>query len=108
MWRARSGQHSNVMRQRRLRAWPQAAHSARSPRGVIPCGDERTPWMHKHHARMQAQREVLGDQHPDTLASIKNMASLLQDQGDLEGAARTRTPAAKRACCQAILQARWS
>ena len=35
----------------------------------------------------QASREELGNRHPNTLISISNLGQLLQDQGDLEGAA---------------------
>ena len=35
---------------------------------------------------MQAQRETLGDRHPETLASIHNMSGLLKDMGQLEEA----------------------
>ena len=36
---------------------------------------------------MRARRTALGDTHPDTLASISNLGSLLYSQGDLAGAA---------------------
>jgi len=35
---------------------------------------------------LQGRRQVLGDQHPDTLASINNLATLLQASGRLEEA----------------------
>ena len=35
---------------------------------------------------LQAQRETLGDRHPDTLGSIYNLADLLEDQGKIEEA----------------------
>ena len=35
------------------------------------------------HPPRPPRRETLGDRHPDTLVSIYNMASLLQDQGKL-------------------------
>ena len=35
---------------------------------------------------LEGRRRTLGDTHPDTLTSINNLASLLQDQGKLSEA----------------------
>ncbi len=32
---------------------------------------------------LKMRREILGDQHPDTLTSMNNLASLLQAKGEL-------------------------
>ena len=37
---------------------------------------------------LNTMRRVLGEGHPDTLTSLSNLASILQDQGDLVGARR--------------------
>ena len=42
---------------------------------------------------LAARRETLGDRHPDTLSSISNLGSLLEDQG------RTRATSSSRARC---------
>ena len=36
--------------------------------------------------RLEGRRRVLGNDHPDTLSSIKSMGTLLQDQGKLDEA----------------------
>lgn len=35
---------------------------------------------------VEAYRQVLGPEHPDTLTSMNNLAGILQDAGDLAGA----------------------
>ncbi len=35
---------------------------------------------------LEAQERTLGKEHPDTLASVNNLAGLLQDKGDYAGA----------------------
>ena len=35
---------------------------------------------------MEAQRETLGNRHPNTLISISNLGILLQEKGDLAAA----------------------
>jgi nephrocystin-3 len=35
---------------------------------------------------LQARERVLGKEHPDTLASVHNLAALLYSKGDYEGA----------------------
>jgi len=43
-------------------------------------------WLVAQGEALQARRETLGDRHRDTLTSINNLASLLQDNGDLAAA----------------------
>ena len=40
-----------------------------------------------YEARLEGRRATLGNRHPNTLNSIRNLGALLQDKGDL-GAAR--------------------
>ena len=35
---------------------------------------------------LASAEEVLGEKHPGTLTSVNNLASLLQDKGDYDGA----------------------
>ena len=44
---------------------------------------------------LTARRETLGDRHPDTLTSIGNLGSLLQDQGKLDEVRRRMRPTAR-------------
>ena len=39
-----------------------------------------------HRKALAVHKSALGDKHPDTLTSINNLGSLLQDKGDLDGA----------------------
>jgi hypothetical protein len=39
-----------------------------------------------HEQVLDAYRRVLGDEHPDTLNSMNNLAATLRGQGDLQGA----------------------
>ena len=45
--------------------------------------DEAEPLVRED---LDASRETLGSQHPDTLVSINNLAQLLKAQGDMQGA----------------------
>lgn len=39
-----------------------------------------------YHVQWEIRRRILGDEHPDTLTSMNNLAVTLSDQGDLTGA----------------------
>src|SRR5260370_42566242 len=41
---------------------------------------------------LEARRRILGEEHPDTLNSISNLARTLAAQGDLAGARRLEEP----------------
>ncbi len=41
-----------------------------------------------YETQLQARKRVLGEEHPDTLTSMNNLASTLWNQGDLPGARR--------------------